>query len=148
MPFDKPKNNNSINDLLNRTEFTKVVNQKIKFVCRDSSSKRISKLWCLSRIVGGAKKDGLRSKYSISKQISNIQKYSAIFELVIKFLFVLFVLHASKSNNYPKYQGEVKWAVILTTNEFVYSLPDDLGSSCWCCFCIDLAPTIWACKAL
>ena len=29
----------------------------------------------------------------------------------------------------------------LTTNEFVYSLPDDLGSSCWCCFCIDLVPT-------
>ena len=27
------------------------------------------------------------------------------------------------------YQGEVKWAVILTTSKFVYSLPDDLGSS-------------------
>ena len=40
-----------------------------------------------------------------------------------------------------KYQGEVKWAIILTTNEFVYLLPDDLGSSCWCCFCIDLVPT-------
>ena len=39
-------------------------------------------------------------------------------------------LGAADSKRWLKYQGEVKWAVILMTKEFVYSLPDDLGSSC------------------
>ena len=40
-----------------------------------------------------------RSKYWISFGWIS-KKYLAIFEFLIKFLFMLFVLHASKSNNY------------------------------------------------
>ena len=67
---------------------------------RDSSSKRIANICNLSRMVSKQKNDGSRSKYLTSKRISNsIRANSEIFLAIFK-LILLFVLHASKLNNY------------------------------------------------